>query len=194
MAPQQKGGEGAPGQGASDDFDFGEGEPIPEVFTKAGAQAKPAGRSKTFGALIMLLTVIIVVGGLGAGAYFLRTNVVEMWPDASALYEAVGIEAEALGAGLKFRNVTSERVIENNVEMLVVRGVVANISDKTRDLPMIKLSLYDGANLVVGEKVTPPPERTLAANESTGFKVSIESPAAAARRFEVTFSPRPGQD
>ncbi|MBF0168968.1 MAG: zinc-ribbon domain-containing protein [Alphaproteobacteria bacterium] len=193
-APQQKAAEDRAGRDMPDDFDFGEGDPIPEVFTKTGAQAKPEGRSKLFGALILLLTVIIVLGGLAAGAYFLRTKVVEMWPDATAFYEAVGIEAEALGAGLKFRNVTSERVIENNVEMLVVRGVIANISDKSRDLPLVKLSLYDGANLVVGEKVTPPPERSIAPNEETGFKVSIESPAAAARRFEVTFAPRPGQD
>lgn len=182
------------GQQPGEDFDFGEGEPIPEVFTQASSQAKPSGKGKGFGALLMILSLIILLGGLAGGAYFLREKVVEIWPDAAALYEAAGIDAEALGAGLKFRNVTSERVIENNVEMLVVRGVIANISDKTRDLPMVKLSLYDSANLVVQEKVSPPPEKTLAPNESTGFKASIESPAAAARRFEVTFAPRPAQE
>lgn len=193
--PQQAGGEGSGSKvDLPDDFDFGDAEPIPEVFKQAASQSKPAGGSKLFGVLIIILALILVVGGLLAGAYFLRDKVVEIWPDGAAIYEAVGIDAEALGAGLKFRNVTSERVIENNIELLVVRGVIANISDKSRDLPLVKLSLYDSANMVVQEKVAPPPERTLAPNESTGFKVSIESPAAAARRFEVTFDPRPGQE
>lgn len=182
--------------GLPDDFDFGDSEPIPEVFTRAGAQAQAqqGGKSKLFGGLIVMLAVILVVGGLAGGAYFLREKIVEIVPEAAAIYEAVGIQAEALGSGFKFRNVTSERVNENNVEMLVVRGVIANISDQTRDLPLVKLSLYDSANLVVQEKVAPPPERTLAPNETTGFKINVESPPAAARRFEVTFAPRPGQE
>ncbi|MBF0268596.1 MAG: DUF3426 domain-containing protein [Alphaproteobacteria bacterium] len=187
-------GDESSGQDLPDDFDFGDAEPIPEVFSRGAAPAKQPGKRGLFGGLIILLGFILFLGGLAAGAYFLRSQIVELWPDAAIFYEEVGIEAEALGSGLKFRNVTSERVMENNVEILVVRGVVANVSDKTRDLPLVKLSLYDSANLVVQEKIMPPPERTLAANESTGFKVNVESPAAAARRFEVTFAPRPGQE
>ncbi|CAA6604636.1 conserved hypothetical protein [Rhodospirillaceae bacterium LM-1] len=190
---KSSGGESS-GQDLPDDFDFGDAEPIPEVFSKASSPAKQPGKRGLFGGLIILLAFILFLGGLAAGAYFLRSQIVELWPDAAVFYEELGIEAEALGSGLKFRNVTSERVMENNVEILVVRGVIANVSDKTRDLPLVKLSLYDSANLVVQEKIMPPPERTLAANEIAGFKVNVESPAAAARRFEVTFAPRPGQE
>lgn len=182
------------GQMPGGDFDFGEAEPIPEVFTQqpGGApQGGAKGKSKALGLVLFLLTIIVVLGGVVAAAFFMRAKVVELYPDAAGIYEALGIDAEALGAGLKFRNVTSERVIENNVEVLVVRGVVANISDKPRDLPMIKLSLYDAGNVVVQDKVMPPPEVSLPPNESTGFKIGIESPAAAARRFEVTFAPKP---
>jgi hypothetical protein len=188
--------ETAAGQAAEDEFDFEETEPIPAVFTKdGGAQARTASaKGKSTGILVVLLMLVVLLGGLAAGGYMLREKVVEIFPQATALYDMLGIQAEALGTGLKFRNVTSDRMLENNVELLVVHGDVANISDVPRDLPLIKLSLYDSANLVVQEKVMPPPERSLGPGEVTGFKISIESPAAAAKRFEITFAARPGQE
>jgi predicted Zn finger-like uncharacterized protein len=163
-------------------------DPIPEVFSGSrGGQEKKRGN----GLLIFLLVILTLLVSIPAGLYFLRAKVVEAYPPATEYYEMLGIDAQGLGAGLKFRNVTSERVVENNVEILVVRGSIANVTEKAQNIPLLKLMLFDAGNAVVQEKTTQPPEKTLPPNESLGFKVQIESPTAAARRFEVTFAPRP---
>lgn len=149
------------------------------------AEAKKKFSFKRF--FILLFIALSMLGGASGGAYVFREHIVTMWPWAIEYYAMFGITADPLGAGLKFRLVTSERLIENDAELLVVRGVVANISDTSRDVPLLSLALYDGNNAIIQEKKITPLEKTLAPGATIGFRLHIESPSASAKRFEVTF-------
>ncbi|MBI4967858.1 MAG: zinc-ribbon domain-containing protein [Rhodospirillales bacterium] len=164
-----------------------EPEPIPSGFA---SPPEPGGKKRSNALLYTLLVILALIVGIPAGLYFLRYKVVELLPMTAEYYQMLDLDTENLGAGLKFRNIVSERVIENNVELLVVRGQIANITDKPKEVPLLRLALYDSNNQMIQDKVGPPPEKQLASNETTGFRVQMENPSASARRFEITFAPK----
>ena len=100
----------------------------------------------------------------------------------------VGLGGEELGAGLDIRNVKSSREVENGIDVLVVRGTVANIAEEDRMVPMIRVSLFDGEGEEVQHVVTPPLKSRIPPGAKIGFKAKLSQPSALARRLEVTFT------
>lgn len=160
-------------------------EPIPEVFNSFRTEEEETSSgSKTW----LWVLIFLLLSGSG-GLYFFREQVVTFWPPAAEYYAMVGISKDnTIGAGLRFRGVDSERVVENDADILLVRGIIANISDSAKQLPLLKLAIHDANDAIVQEKVVAPPEKTLDPGATTGFRIQIENPTALARRFTVTFT------
>jgi hypothetical protein len=160
-------------------------EPIPDVF--ASDTPKPAPRRRKGAIGLWLLLVILLTAGTGAGLYFLQDKVIDYWPDAARYYDEIGMRNEVVGAGLTFRNYNSERTVQDNNEVLIVRGVIANTTDQPREVPLLRLALYNNQTLLQ-EKIISPPQTTLDAHGTVGFRITLDQPDANASRFEVTFT------
>jgi hypothetical protein len=159
-------------------------EPIPDVF--ASAPAKPAVRRKGAAGLWLLLAVLLT-GSTGAGLYFLQDKVIDRWPEAARYYDEFGLRNEVVGAGLTFRNYNSERLVQDANEVLIVRGVIANTTEQPHEVPLLRLALYNNQTLLQ-EKIISPPQTTLDAHGTVGFRITLDQPDANASRFEVTFT------
>ena len=159
-------------------------EPIPDVF--ANPVPTPAPRRKGAAGLWLLL-VVLLLSSLGAGAYFLQDRIIDRFPEAAQLYEAVGARNEVVGAGLAFRNYNSERLVQENAEVLIVRGVIANTTEQPHEIPLLRLALYNNQALLQ-EKIISPPQTSLDAHGTVGFRITLDQPDANATRFEVTFT------
>ena len=170
--------------------DIPDPEPIPQVFSPDHDgfidedDLKKGGKSKVIG--IAAAGVVVIV--LGAGAFFGRSLIVDLWPGAADIYSMVGLGGEELGAGLDIRDVKSSREVEGGVDVLVVRGVVANVTEEDRMVPMIRIALYDSAGEEVQHVIAPPLKNRLQPGVTIGFSAKLPEPSALARRLEVTFS------
>ena len=140
------------------------------------------------GKVIGIAAAVVVVIVLGAGAFFGRSFIVDLWPGAADIYSMVGLGGEELGAGLDIRDVKSSRKVEGGVDVLVVRGVVANVTEEDRMVPMIRIALYDSAGEEVQHVIAPPLKNRLQPGATIGFSAKLPEPSALARRLEVTFS------
>jgi hypothetical protein len=158
--------------------------PVPDLFANSAMEQEPKRRRGTFG--LIALVVVIVIVALGIVAYFAQDKIINSYPAAAQYYDKVGARNEVVGAGLAFRDVSSERTKQDNNEVLVVRGVIANSNDQERPIPPLRLVLYDGQNQVQ-EKVIDPPQAKLDSKGTVGFKITLEQPDPHATRFEVTF-------
>ena len=158
---------------------------MPDMFTPPRPR-KPLPRRK--GAFILwIVVVILVLAASGLGLYFFQDRLIDHWPTLSKYYEQVPFaRRDEIGAGLSFRNYNSERLVQDNNEVLIVRGVIANGTEQKHEIPLLRLALYNGAALLQ-EKIISPPQATLDAKATVGFKVTLEQPSADATRFEVTF-------
>jgi hypothetical protein len=158
-------------------------EPIPGVFASS---PKPRARRRGGVGLVATLIVLLLVSA-GLALYFLQDMVIDKWPEMAEVYDSLHVRDEVIGAGLSFRNYSSERLMEDKNEVLIVRGVIANTTDKPRDIPLLRLALYNDQKLLQ-EKIINPPQQTLDVRGTVGFRITLPQPDANASRFEVTFT------
>ena len=164
-------------------LDLDDNQPIP----KSLSQPHPAKRKSNTAGLWALLVIMLLICAGDAG-YVYQDRVVEMWPPADGLLLDVGLRHEKPGAGLELRNAgTPERMVYNDVDILIVRGVIANISDRARMVPSMKLMLLDKDKHVVQEKIDQPPITSLEPGGTAGFKIQLQRPDANAIEVNVVF-------
>jgi predicted Zn finger-like uncharacterized protein len=166
-------------------------EVMPDVFSPARPK-KPLPRRK--GAFMLwVVGAVTVLLAMALGLYLFQDRLIDRWPGMSKFYERIGLRRDEVGADLSFRNYNSERLVQDNNEVLVVRGVIANGADQKREIPLLRLALYNGTALLQ-EKIISPPQATLEGKATIGFKVTLDQPDVNATRFEVTFiAPKPGE-
>lgn len=183
--------------------DLEEPEPIPQVFTAEETgddeyedddedEEEDAGAGKGSIMKIVLAAVLAIFVGLIAAAIFLKDMVVEFVPAAEGVYSMIGLGDDALGAGLSINDVKSTRESIAGKDVLVVRGVIVNVSDSERPVPMLELRLSDLDGKLVQSANTAPLKKQLTAGDQIGFKIQVEDPSPLARRLEVTFIERGG--
>jgi predicted Zn finger-like uncharacterized protein len=157
-------------------------QPIPDVF----AQRADGGKKGTAGLWIMLF--LLLIGGMGGAAFYFQDKLVDAVPQAGDLLSQAGLRREKPGAGLQLRSAgTPERFVHNEVEVLVVRGVIANVTDRIRVVPTMKLVLVDKDDQVVQEKPAQPPVTALEPQGTASFKIMLERPDPNAVKVNVVF-------
>ncbi len=175
------GGRDAP-PGMDMDLDPGSGDVGPSHDQK--------GRGKGAAAVLWTFLFLLLLCSAGGAVFYFQDKVIAFWPPAEDYLTQVGLRHEKPGAGLDLRNAgTPERVVVNDVEVLVVRGIVANVSDRVRPVPALKLTLYDKDRKVVQEKIDQPPASTLEVGGTSSFTIQLQRPDASATEVEVVFAP-----
>lgn len=156
-------------------------QPIPDVFN-----SRPEAKKGTGG--LWFLLFLLVLGGAGGAGYYFQDKLVDLWPAAHDLLSDAGLRREKPGAGLELRNAgTPERFVHNDTEVLIVRGIIANVSDRERPVPTMKLVLLDKAKQPVQEKMQAPPVTALDAGGTAGFRIILEKPDPNAVEVNVLF-------
>jgi len=157
--------------------------PIPDMFANATGERRPRRRGAMALTLVAILLVVVVAGG---AAYFLQDRLINKYPAAAEIFDKAHLRNEVVGAGLEFRGVGAERNQQDGHEVLVVRGVIANTTENPRNIPPVRLALYDGQTLVQ-EKTIDAPQPKIDPKGTASFKVALDLPDPHASRFEVTF-------
>ncbi|MFQ5775677.1 MAG: DUF3426 domain-containing protein [Kiloniellaceae bacterium] len=135
----------------------------------------PRGKAGSAAAVGWILFLLVVLG-LAAGVYFGRQQIVAAVPAAAELYRLVGMPvAPAVGAGLELREVKSVRRLVKGERVVVVEGLVANVSDRTRNVPRLRASLTDANGAQVEEWTFATADATLPPGGVTGFETSTKN-------------------
>ncbi len=157
-------------------------QPIPDVFSTSS----PEGKKGT--GFLWVLLILLVLGGLGGAGFYFQDQLVEAVPEASDILAQAGLRREKPGAGLELRKAgTPERFVHNDTDVLVVRGIIANITDRVRQVPTMKLVLMDKNKQPVQEKMSQPPVSALDPQGTASFKITLERPDPNAVEVVVVF-------
>ena len=157
-------------------------EPLPHLRGDRGPAEDP-GRSRG----------LIAWGGIGpalllvAGAVVGRNEVVASFPAAAAVYGQLGLPV-TVPLGLEFRDVTTDRLAEGDVEVLVVEGEIINVTGHDRVVPWVRVALLDVDKRELEHQVFAAEDPALEGGGATRFTARLVNPPAQARNFEVTFA------
>lgn len=172
--------------------------PIPQQLIRNNPTPEPRKKKGVVGWIIFLL----LIAGIGAGGYFAKDILINLWPPIAKVYDMVGLDVPHVGDGLDIRELPPTREDEDGVDVLVVRAEVVNISDEPRPLPYLLIELLDPLDRVVQRKKLPliydestaegaankpMTEQILPVGETLTVETRIRRPNPTATRLQVTF-------
>ena len=173
-----------PDADAIDIEDLPDPDPVPTMYSpNASSNSKPQKRS--IGKIIG-----IGVGGfliaLFTALFFARGMIMDLLPITKIIYETIGLN-EKVGAGLSLSKPKIDYGTEEDKPILVVQGVIANVSEDPRPIPMLKVILKDSNKKDIQTKLAPPLRNELPAGERMRYKITVVKPSPRARSIAVIF-------
>jgi hypothetical protein len=134
------------------------------------AEKRGAGRALGWALLL------VVVAGLAAGFVFGREQIVARVPAAAKLYELAGLSGDVAGVGLELREVTSVRRLVDGERLVVIEGLVANVSERTRPIPLLSASLTDSKGEELKRWTFAASDSALPPGGTASFQTSTKNP------------------
>jgi predicted Zn finger-like uncharacterized protein len=141
------------------------------------ARGRPGIVTWLVGALVVLVAASAVIG---------RNEIVAAFPASEAVYRTLGLPL-TVQLGLQFADVTSRRLSEGGIAVLVVEGKIVNLSEQDRTVPPIRMTLLDGGGRQLQEELLEAEHGMLSGGGETSFSGRIVNPADQAQNFSLTF-------
>lgn len=156
----------------------------PERRVRRGGP-KPRSLKKAQGGSASLLMgwilFVAVIGGLAAGLYFGRVQVLALVPAAAPLYQMAGLMPPPAGMPLELRDVKTARRLVAGEQVVVVEGLVSNGSSEPQLIPLLRASLIDAKGDEIESWTFAAPVATLPPGGSTGFETIAKNPPSEGR-------------
>jgi predicted Zn finger-like uncharacterized protein len=151
----------------------------------AAWRAAAAARRRRSPPIVAWLVAALVVLVL-ASAVIGRNEIVARFPESSTIYRVLGLPL-AVRPGLEFEQVTSERVVEGGVAVLVFEGEIVNQSKEPRHVPPIRVILLDDGGRQLQREIFSSKDASLDAGGKTTFSGRLVNPPSQARNYSITF-------
>lgn len=151
-------------------------------------RAAPPPPRKSGGLALGWLLLLLFVGGVAAGAWFGREQIVAQVPQMAELYALAGIPVGTAGQSLRIGDVNVDQAEVGGETVVTVRGVVTNISDRKQVVPMLRAQLTDQSGTVLTEWSFDPPRGELDAGASASFETQTRNPPEGAQNLSINFA------
>lgn len=121
-----------------------------ELSGEAEYGKRDRGRSRV-GILLGWLLLLLVIAGLVAGGWYYRNQVVEAVPELQQIYDLLGVPLEAGHPGVVLEDVTTQVASAEGDRVMTITGRVGNISDRSREVPLLVATVTDKTGAVLVE-------------------------------------------
>jgi len=151
---------------------------------KAPAKKKPM----RLGRIVLWLAFAFVVAALVTGLYRYRQFLVNRWPAATAIYEALGVPVTpppSYSFQIPQDKLKPAFTGSGDTRLLTITGAITNKSAKPRPVPEIRVLLIDAKGAVLQKHAFKVGKSTLGPGETAPFNTRIAKPAPAAEKVEI---------
>jgi len=131
---------------------------------------------------------LLLLAALAAAAFYAvmnRQSIVEKYPKSASIYQFFGFNVNAIG--LAFEEPVIRRLPVDGVNTLVVNGHIVNITNETREIPMLELSIVNGSDEVLASWAIEPPQPSLAAGGRIEYSSEYPNPPVDSDSIEYRF-------
>ena len=137
--------------------------------------------------LVKILILLVVLGGLGGGAFYERNMLVKLLPEINVVFKLIGFGVPIPGDGLKLRSGDPVKEQRNGKEVTVIKGMITNITDVDQRVPEILVRVIDAAEKVVQTQTLKPSKLVLEPGKSEKFTGVFENLPRTAKRMDITY-------
>jgi predicted Zn finger-like uncharacterized protein len=147
---------------------------------RAAAAARRSNSPRVVGWMVAMLAVLVTSAVIG------RDEIVASFPDSAPIYRALGLSS-GVQPGLEFGEVSSDRVVEGGVAVLVFEGEIVNQSKEPLHVPPIRVILLDDGGRQLQLETFSSRDASLDAGAKTTFSGRLVNPPSQARNYSITF-------
>ncbi|MGB6231086.1 MAG: DUF3426 domain-containing protein, partial [Litorimonas sp.] len=133
-----------------------------------------------WGVALGLLLLLALAAALG------RQAVVDRYPRSATLYNAVGLTVRA--NGLEIDPPTTTTTIADGVPVIRIETVVRNLTREARPVPLIELTLHDGAGNDLSQWFVEPPQAMLDGRGRLQIQTEYADPPAGVAGLRYRFA------
>jgi predicted Zn finger-like uncharacterized protein len=164
--------------------EFGTPAPATVPRLRAVAATEQVHNRRSMSLIGWLVAVLVVL--LAASAVIGRNEIVAGFPASALIYQKLHLPI-TLDHGLQFEEITSTRLQEGGIAVLVVEGAIVNVTPHDRSVPPIRITLLDSGGRELQEELFRAKEPNLEPGAKTSFSGRVVNPADRARNFSITF-------
>jgi predicted Zn finger-like uncharacterized protein len=157
-------------------FDPGAREDIETIAARRArhAQAERKARRTPLQRLLSLPMLIVALAVILLGVLQWRATVVRYFPQTASLFSMLGMPVNL--RGLVFQEVKSRSEFHDGVMVLVVEGVVVNLTRNTLEVPRLRFGLRNGTGHEVYAWTALPSRTLLGSGDGLPFRTRLASP------------------
>lgn len=134
-----------------------------------------------FGWFLLAVFLIILVGSV----FTMRGEIVRIWPPAIKLYEVLKISLDLPGSGLRIEAVRPQR----DGAKVLVEGIVVNVSAQPRDIPPMKVEIYNDPKQILATSRLKLDVVRLDPGQGASFRHEIDGVPPLEINVRLTFDP-----
>ena len=136
------------------------------------------------------LNIAAVIGAIliFGGGLVVRDRVVSVIPSLASLYKLAGITVNS--RGLEFASVKTKTELKNDENVLVVEGMIKNVSDNSVDIPAVRLLMRTESKQDIYAWFHEPDQMKLEAGETLMFSTRLNGPPLDVRDIHLKFTDR----
>src|SRR3954462_2313718 len=112
-----------------------------------------------------------------------RAEVGRWVPQTASLYAAIGLPVNL--RGLVFANVTSQKEIQDGVQVLMVEGTIMSTGSRATEVPRLRFGLRNDAGQEIYSWTALPDRKALGAGETLAFRSRLATPPPEGRDVVV---------
>jgi predicted Zn finger-like uncharacterized protein len=174
-------------------------EAEPPGFDRRRSASRQSGRRDAlmapgFGMRVVTAMIVtmasVILAGMIAGSLFAREAMVRRFPDLASVYALAGAPVNL--RGLDFEAVTTYREVDGATPVLVVEGIVRNVTTEARPVPRLRFGLLSNTGREVYAWSMDASEKRLESGATVRFKSRLPAPPDAAVDVAVRFTDRRG--
>lgn len=133
---------------------------------------------------LFLLFILSLAGML----YYMRYDIVRMYPQAEEFYDRLSIGAIPYGRNLEFRDIATREYSEENIAKLEITGAIANTGKFITGIPPIKVDVFDRSGKLLISKIHRLPLPRLVPGYDLLFKIELTNPTPFGKSIYLTFA------
>jgi hypothetical protein len=158
--------------------------PFEDIETVAARRARELAKRRRWRqpgwstAILALIAVNLALVGW-------RSDIVRWLPQTASLYAAIGLPVNL--RGLSFANVTTEKETHENVQVLIVEGLIVNDGKRPAEVPRLRFAIRNQSGQEIYSWTALPARNVLLAGEAMQFRTRLASPPREGQQVLVRF-------